>query len=318
MQNVITKSVASNEDLKKIQNFARRELSVDEIYVFNVALCNNDIDRDFEKFSLDALNELAPMFVGKTGIFDHSMKTSDQKARIFETYVEKVEGKFTKDGEAFYQLCAKAYMLNSEENKALIDEIDTGIKKEVSVSCSVEKSICSICNKDNRRTSCEHRNGNRYNDKLCYSILENPTDAYEFSFVAVPAQREAGIKKSFVPMEEQNMNEIITKMSNCSEEVVLTKSQARQISSYIDDLKLDADLGEAYKKNLSKEIVEVFRKAFPNVDENLFASITSVMTTKELLGFRDGIKKEKAVANQKPQFASSTKQNKNDYSQFKI
>ena len=45
-------------------------------------------------------------------------------------------------------LKAKAYMLKNEENKGFIDELDAGIKKEVSVSCSSKKATCSICGKD--------------------------------------------------------------------------------------------------------------------------------------------------------------------------
>lgn len=79
----------STEDLKKINKYTRREFDADSLYVFTVILCDNDIDRDFEKFSLSALNELKTLFVGKTGISDHSMKSSDQKARVFETWIEK-------------------------------------------------------------------------------------------------------------------------------------------------------------------------------------------------------------------------------------
>ena len=39
--------------------------------------------------------------------------------------------------------------------------------------------------------------GQRYGDKLCHVVLGDVTDAYEWSFVAVPAQREAGVTKQF-------------------------------------------------------------------------------------------------------------------------
>ena len=74
-------------DIEKINLFSRKKLTENDVYIFTVKLCNNDIDRDYEKFSLSALRALAPMFIGKTGIFDHSMKSADQKARIFETWV---------------------------------------------------------------------------------------------------------------------------------------------------------------------------------------------------------------------------------------
>ena len=120
----------STEDLKKINKYTRREFDADSLYVFTVILCDNDIDRDFEKFSLTALNELKALFVGKTGISDHSMKSSDQKARVFETWIEKGNGTTTADGEPYYMLNAKAYMLKNEENKGFIERIQNEDNKK--------------------------------------------------------------------------------------------------------------------------------------------------------------------------------------------
>lgn len=316
-QGIILKSVATNEDLAKIQQFSRRELLPEEIYVFNVDLCNNDVDRDFEKFSVETLKQMAELFVGKTGIFDHSMKSADQTARIFDAFVEKVNGKKTADGEDFYSLKAKAYMLNNEENKSLIDSIEAGIKKEVSVSCSVDKAYCSICHTDRKRAACEHKKGKRYGDRLCFNILTDATDAYEFSFVAVPAQREAGVTKSFSVKEEAEMQDIV-KMISQGDEITLSKSQANELYSYIEGLKQEAELGEAYKKKLIKQVVDLFKSAFPKMDEALFVSVASVMTSKELLGFCDGMKKSLNESKIKPQLAVKAETKMNDYSDFKI
>lgn len=316
-QGIIRKSVATNEDLAKIQQFSRRELLPEEIYVFNVDLCNNDIDRDFEKFSVETLEQMAKLFVGKTGIFDHSMKSSDQTARIFDAYVERVNGKKTADGEDFYCLKAKAYMLNNEQNRSLIDSIEAGIKKEVSVSCSVDKAYCSICSTDRKRAACEHRKGRMYGDRLCFNILTDATDAYEFSFVAVPAQREAGVTKSFSLKEEAEMQDIV-KMISQGDELTLSKSQTSELYSYIEGLKQEAELGEAYKKKLIKQVVELFKSAFPKMDEALVVSVASVMTSKELLGFCDGMKKSLNESKIKPQLAVKAETKMNDYSDFKI
>ena len=316
-QGIIRKSVATNEDLAKIQQFSRRELLPEEIYVFNVDLCNNDIDRDFEKFSVETLEQMAKLFVGKTGIFDHSMKSSDQTARIFDAFVERINGKKTTDGEDFYCLKAKAYMLNNEQNRSLIDSIDAGIKKEVSVSCSVDKAYCSICSTDRKRAACEHRKGRMYGDRLCFNILTDATDAYEFSFVAVPAQREAGVTKSFSLKEEAEMQDIV-KMISQGDEITLSKSQTSELYSYIEGLKQEAELGEAYKKKLIKQVVELFKSAFPKMDEALFVSVASVMTSKELLGFCDGMKKSLNESKIKPQLAVKAETKTNDYSDFKI
>ncbi|MDD6672386.1 MAG: hypothetical protein PUE46_00125 [Eubacteriales bacterium] len=316
-QGIILKSVATNEDLAKIQQFSRRELLPEEIYVFNVDLCNNDVDRDYEKFSVETLEQMAKLFVGKTGIFDHSMKSADQTARIFDAFVEKVNGKKTADGEDFYSLKAKAYMLNNEQNRSLIDSIDAGIKKEVSVSCSVDKAYCSICHTDRKRAACEHRKGKMYGDRLCFNILTDATDAYEFSFVAVPAQREAGVTKSFSLKEEAEMQDIV-KMISQGDEITLSKSQTNELYSYIEGLKQEAELGEAYKKKLIKQVVDLFKSAFPKMEEALVVSVASVMTSKELLGFCDGMKKSLNESKIKPQLAVKAETKMNDYSDFKI
>ena len=305
----------NSRDIDKINAFSRKELTGEDVYIFTVKLCNNDIDRDFEKFSLASLKALAPLFIGKTGIFDHSMKSADQKARIFDTFLEREEGKTTADGEPFYSLKARAYMLRCEENQPLIDEIDAGIKKEVSVSCSMSESICSICGKDKRKGGCQHISGKKYGNRQAFTILNAPTDAYEFSFVAVPAQREAGVTKAFAFTKENDMEEVLSTIKSCGGEVTLTKAQADEISSYIEELKENAELANEYKKNLSNEVAGMLTLALPNIDSELFKSVVSVMTVKELLGFRKGLKDSSV----KPQLAKADNtKNKNDYSQFRI
>ncbi len=318
MSSEVQKSVATAEDMHKISSFARRELSPDEVYIFSVNLCNNDIDRDYERFTVEALEQLAPMFVGKTGISDHSMRSADQRARVFDTYVEKQEGRLTSDGEPLYCLKARAYMLNNDANRALIDEIDAGIKKEVSVSCSMGSAVCSICGTDRRKQSCKHTKGKTYGGKLCHTVLSDAGDAYEFSFVAVPAQREAGVTKSFRFKEGADMNDIIKSIDDCDSDLMFTKSQARELSAYIDDLRRDAELGEEYKKQLAKEVIGLFSNAFPAMDKKLFASVTSVMTANELLGFRNGMKNAHGKKSITPQLLSDRATNAGDYSQFKI
>ncbi len=187
----------NSETLEKINRFTRRELTAEEVYCFNLVLCDNDIDRDNEKFSKKALEKLAELYVGKTGIFNHDPKGENQTARIFEAQVVEVPEKKTSDGETYAYLSAKAYMVKTDKNADLIKEIDAGIKKEVSVGCSVSGHLCSVCGKNSLSGACAHKKGRTYSGKKCYHILDNPTDAYEWSFVAVPAQRNAGVTKRF-------------------------------------------------------------------------------------------------------------------------
>ena len=83
--------------LEKLNSFTRRTHTLDEVYIFSVILCDNEVDRDFEKFSLNALKSLKELFIGKTGIFDHNTKENTQIARIFETELITDESRLTAD-----------------------------------------------------------------------------------------------------------------------------------------------------------------------------------------------------------------------------
>ena len=104
-------------------------------------LCDNEIDRDNERFSVDALESLRDMFVGVTGIFDHNPGSGNQTARIFSAECQKIAGKRTSYGEDYVCVKAKAYMPRTNKNADLITEIEAGIKKEVSGSCVCQRLL---------------------------------------------------------------------------------------------------------------------------------------------------------------------------------
>ena len=103
------KTMTIKEELALINEFSRKELSEDDVYIFTLTLCDNEVDRDFEKFSLDSLRTLQELFKGKTGITDHSMRSKDQSARIFRTWLESDNSKATDNGESYTALKARAY-----------------------------------------------------------------------------------------------------------------------------------------------------------------------------------------------------------------
>lgn len=309
----------TDDELEKINSFTRSPFTADRLYAFNVTLCNNDIDRDNEKFDLSALNALAPMFIGRTGIKDHSMKSDDQTARIYDTWVEKQEGRKTADGEDYYCLKAKAYMVRSDENQPFITALEAGIKKEVSVSCSMGKSICSVCGEDKRAHRCEHIPGKVYNGKKAFVILTDPQDAYEFSFVAVPAQREAGVTKNYKITEKEalDMESIMKTLKSCTDSVVLTKAQAESAVEYIESLEDNAKLGCEYKKSLTDEVVRLCAVVMPDMDIETFKGVAQVMTAKELQSFKKAFSKtnyEKSAARQIKDGSGENKQ----LNQFKL
>lgn len=204
----------SSADLEQLNKFTRRQFTGDEVFIFSVILCDNEIDRDNERFSRKSLEQLAEKFVGVTGIFDHDPKGGNQTARIFSAEVVE-ENRENSLGEPYVCVKANAYMVRTDSNADLIREIDGGIKKEVSVSCAAERHICSVCGTDRRVKACHHVKGRRYDGKKCFLLLEDISDAYEWSFVAVPAQVGAGVTKGFeedvpedaeVPENAENTN----------------------------------------------------------------------------------------------------------------
>ena len=182
--------------LEQLNAFTRRTHTLDEVYLFDLILCDNEIDRDGDCFSDAALAELQKRFVGVTGIFDHNPKSANQTARIFRTELRTEPGRLTKAGKPYRCLAANAYMVRTEGNADLIREIDAGIKKEVSISCAAGARVCSICGANHLRKPCTHIKGRSYGGALCYTTLDQITDVYEWSFVAVPAQRRAGVTKT--------------------------------------------------------------------------------------------------------------------------
>ncbi|MBR5272483.1 MAG: hypothetical protein IKU25_03700 [Clostridia bacterium] len=315
----VCESGVSAHDMELINTLSRKKLSSDEVYTFNLILCDNEIDRDSEQFSPAALKTLAQMFVGKTGIFDHSMKSRDQTARIFKAHTETVEGKFNSIGEPYMKLVASAYMPRTEKNAQIIAEIDAGILKEVSVGCSVGEVTCSVCGTNVKQTACAHIKGVNYGTKPCYHILNQPRDAYEWSFVAVPAQRNAGVSKSFNAGGENKMNNIFDTLKSTDKNLVITKEQAEEIVEKFANMSRMAKFGEKYYEELSGRVKKLCTIALPDMDVESFESITKKMSIDELISLEKAFEK-KASETLPPtiQLAPKAKKNTNNHTEFKI
>ena len=241
-------------DLERIGALARRPLGAEEVYTFSVRLCDNEIDRDFERFPAQTLEQLAPLFVGKAGIFDHQWSARGQAARIYKTEVVREAGRMTRAGEEYVWLKGYAYMVRTDSNRDLIAEIEGGIKKEVSVGCAVERAICSVCGCDRTATDCGHEKGQEYGGQLCWADLEGAKDAYEFSFVAVPAQPAAGV----------------------------VKSVRRDGGPGLERLKEEAALGRKYLEHLRGEVVRLALLADRELDGRAMKSLADKLSHREL------------------------------------
>lgn len=186
----------AERDIDLINQYALKKMTPDEVFAFNVNLCDDQQDRDLEKFSVHALQQMAKLFPGKPMLSDHSWSALRQIGRIYKADVVQDKG--------VNRLRGSVYMIRSDSTNDIISSIEAGVLKEVSVGCSCRKHTCSECGEDmgfdlmKFGYYCKngHRKGDKGKDgKPILTVLDEITDAYELSFVAVPAQPGAGTTK---------------------------------------------------------------------------------------------------------------------------
>lgn len=246
---------AGAEDMALINGLAKAELTAEQVYVFTLRLCDNEVDRDFERFDNEALERLGELFVGRSGIFDHQWSARGQTARLYRTEVVREPAVRTRAGDEYRWLKGWAYLLRTEKNGELIAEIEGGIKKEVSVGCSAGRSVCSICGAEDG--DCGHAPGQVYDGALCFRELRDIADAYEWSFVAVPAQRAAGVLKRFGREREEDRT-----------------------------LRKEAALGRKYLRELRREVARLAMLADDEADGAVLARAAERLEEPELLELR--------------------------------
>ena len=254
--------------LEAINAQAKAELTAEQVYVFPLRLCDDQVDRDLERFDTAALPVLAKLFIGKTGIVDHKWSSDSQVARIFETEVIREE--------RCSYIKAWAYIRRGKAAEEVIADIEAGIKKEVSVGSAMGRSVCSICGWEYGQ--CGHQKGEYYDGQLCCAILKEPMDAYEFSFVAVPAQREAGVLKG-MGRSGATLKDLAEEFGVQSEYRALWKQ---------------AQLGQRYEQELQDHVVRLCLSLDLGVEEPVLRSVMKKAPAEELMKLRDSLEKKMA------------------------
>ena len=253
----VSSGVPTAVQLDAINAQARAKLKEDQVYVFSLRLCDDQIDRDNERFDTAALPELAKLFIGKCGIVDHRWSAENQVARIFETQVvQQNRVSFIK---------AWAYIRRGGANDEIIADIEAGIKKEVSVGCAMGRSVCSICGGE--YGTCGHQKGEHYDGQICCAILKEPMDAYEFSFVAVPAQREAGVLKG------------LGKSNKCLKEL----AEEFGLQAEFRAMFKQAQLGKLYREELEGNVVRLCLALDLGAEEPVLRSIVKTAAAEDLM-----------------------------------
>ena len=260
---VNTGGVATAAQLEAINAQAKAEMTAEQVYVFSLRLCDDQVDRDYERFDTKALPGLAKLFIGKTGVVDHKWSSDAQVARIFATEVVQ------EDGVSYIK--AWAYIRRGGHNDEIIADIEAGIKKEVSVGCAMGLAVCSVCGCE--YGSCGHQKGQHYDGQLCCAVLREPMDAYEFSFVAVPAQRDAGVLKA------------LGGRNPCLKEL----AEEFGVQAEYRALYKQAQLGQRYEKELQDNIVRLGLSLELGVPEPVLQNLVKTAAAEDLMALKTAL-----------------------------
>ena len=259
----VTSGAPTAMQLEQINALAKTRLNGEQVYVFSLRLCDDQVDRDGERFDTAALPALAKLFIGKTGIIDHKWSADNQIARIFETQVVREKN--------VSYIKAWAYIRRGGANEEIIADIEAGIKKEVSVGCAMARAMCSICGSE--YGTCGHVKGEAYEGEVCAVILKEPMDAYEFSFVAVPAQPAAGVLKGMG-----------NKAATLKELAEAHGAQAEYRALY-----KEAELGRRYRRELEDGVVRLGLALELGVSEPVLRNLAKTAAAGDLLELKSAL-----------------------------
>ena len=194
---------------------------------------------------------------------DHKWSADKQIARIFETQVVKEKG--------VSYIKAWAYIRRGGSNDEVIADIEAGIKKEVSVGCAMGMAVCSVCGSE--YGTCGHMKGESYDGQICCAILKEPMDAYEFSFVAVPAQKDAGVLKA-MGGGKHCLKELAEEFGAQAEYRALYKQ---------------AELGRRYQKELEDSVVRLGLSLELGVSEPVLRNLAKTAAAEDLLALKTAL-----------------------------
>ncbi|MFR7951271.1 MAG: hypothetical protein ACLU4W_09260, partial [Acutalibacteraceae bacterium] len=152
----------------------------------------------------------------------------------------------------------------------------------------IATKACSICGANRHTEPCAHLPGRFYDGKLCHTLLSGAKDAYEWSFVAIPAQPKAGVTKAYSTWEGGNpsMKDWHSILKNTGNGITLTQEQAGDLLSHIHALEALAQEGKQYRNALSQEVIRLCALHLPQLDLSQCPELLQKCSTQELAALK--------------------------------
>lgn len=174
-----TWALLDEDEMKKINTYERTPLKSSDVNTFTIGLCSNEIDMDFERFSISSLTILKKLYLGVPLLLGYKERFDTRMARIYHTELVSTMNSVTQANEILTQLIARAYIPKVDHNRETIELLKNGIAHPVNIACSIKRKICALCGKE----ECDHKPGCFYNGQLAHKVLFDPIEAYECSIV---------------------------------------------------------------------------------------------------------------------------------------
>lgn len=263
-------SIPTDEQLAIINQFTRRTFKADELYVGQMRLAHNAIDRDNERFSEEMLKGFAASAIRKTMLLDHDNKLKNATGKFFAVELEELTVAEAKDktGDDYILPPGKATVMFMSPwfyiPKAGIDEktlvmIDAGVFDYASIGFAAENRV-PVYGQDG---------------KVLYREYRGKGEMREGSLVYLGAQNGAAVKAAGADIDnkdsqgeegDEDMDMIKTiggitgKSLDTAEDVVaevksLIKAAADK-DAKIKELEPQAEDGKAYRKSLVADVLK--------------------------------------------------------------
>ncbi|HDP34134.1 MAG TPA: hypothetical protein ENN29_03375 [Candidatus Hydrogenedentes bacterium] len=173
-------SADNNDDemMAAVNRFALRPLCADEVAVFTLDLCNNQVDKHFSRFpdeELERINRLTP---GRPLMERHDLRGSLPRGTFFRSRLHSEHD--------CVSVRPEVYVLRASDNRDFILNIEGGVYRETSIGFSFRTPECAVCGKDLR--TCAHIPGRSYGDALCHFIMRDVLEVIEGSVVPAGSQ----------------------------------------------------------------------------------------------------------------------------------
>ena len=168
------------ELVSEVNKFTLRPLSGDEFSAFTMDLCNNQIDAHYSRFPVEELEKVNVMVPGRPFMERHDTKGTLPRGTFFRS---RLHSEPERD---YVSVRPDVYILNTEDNKVLMANIEGGVYRATSIGFSFMHPECSICHKDVR--TCDHVPGRTYGDEPCHYVMRDVVSVLEGSVVFSASQ----------------------------------------------------------------------------------------------------------------------------------